>query len=230
MKLDLSARRAAVDNSQLFKALKTAELDAILSRATMRRVPRGSVIVRRGDPTEGLAVILTGRVRISVTSETGKEVTLAVLGAHDMLGEISMLDGDACSADATALEDCVLLTLERNRFIELLHSNAALCQQLMVVLCRRLRHSNATLEDMTSLDLPTRLAKLLLHLVRDCGTRTENGVRIGLKLSQTDLATLIGASRAKVNRQLRKWEGDGILRTERGRLMIVRPDALRSSG
>lgn len=230
MRLDAATKRAALGRSPLFRALDPAESDKMVSRATLRRVQRGSAIVRRGDLGMGLVVVLEGRVRISVTSETGKEVTLAVLGPHEVLGEISMLDGKECSADATALEDCVLLTLERERFIRLLRSNVDLSQRLMQVLCGRLRGSNAMLEDMTSLDLPSRLAKLLLRLGRDCGSRTENGTRIGLRLSQTDLATLIGASREKVNRQLRRWEAEGVLRKERGRLVISRPDALELRG
>ena len=227
MKVDLAARRAALGNCQLFKSLATDELDAVLSRATLRRAARNSLILRRGDPSTGLAIILVGRVRISVTSETGKEVTLAVLGPEEVLGEMSVLDGGECSADATALEDCVLLTVERERLIRLLRSNADLCLRLMAALCGRLRRSNVMLEDMTSLDLPSRLAKLLLRLARDYGSESMHGTRIGLKLSQKDLGTLVGGSREKVNKQLRYWEDDGVIGKTGGHIVILRPDSLQ---
>jgi CRP-like cAMP-binding protein len=230
MKIDLAARRAALGNCQLFKSLATEELDAVLSRATLRRAARNSLILRRGDRSTGLAIILVGRVRISVTSETGKEVTLAVLGPEEVLGEMSVLDGGECSADATALEDCVLLTVERERLIRLLRSSADLCLHLMAALCGRLRRSNALLEDMTSLDLPSRLAKLLLRLANDYGIESIYGTRIGLKLSQKDLGTLVGGSREKVNRQLRCWEDDGVIGKADGHIVILRPNSLELPG
>ncbi len=80
---------------------------------------------------------------------------------------MSVLDGEECSADVTAQEDCVLLTVERERFIRLLRSNIDLCLRLMASLCGRLRRANALLEDMTSLDLPSRLGGTVPALARD---------------------------------------------------------------
>jgi CRP/FNR family cyclic AMP-dependent transcriptional regulator len=230
MKVDLAARRAALANCQLFKSLSTEELDAVLSRATLRRVARNSLILRRGDYSAGLAVILLGRVRISVTSENGKEVTLAVLGPEEVLGEMSVLDNEQCSADATALEDCVLLTVDRERLIRLLRSSADLCLRLVATLCGRLRRSNALIEDMTSLDLQSRLARLLLRLAHDYGTESMYGTRITLRLSQKDLGTLVGGSREKVNRQLRCWEDDGAITKTDGHIVILRPNLLQPPG
>ncbi len=229
IRTDVAARRAALGNCPLFKTLAPADLDVVLSQATLRRVARNSIIVRRGDLSTGMAIILVGHVRISVTSESGKEVTLAVLGPQDVLGEMSVLDGEECSADATAAEDCVLLTVERERLIRLLRSNADLCLQVMAALCGRLRRTNALLEDMTSLDLPSRLAKLLLRLAHDYGVASTHGTRIGLKLSQKDLGTLAGGSREKVNRQLRRWEEDGVIHKIDGHVVILRPDSLQLS-
>ena len=127
----------------------------------MRRVARNETVLRRGDPNGGMVVIMSGRVRISVVSEDGKEVTLSVLGAGEVLGEMSLLDGEPCSADVTAQEDCVLLVIERSQFIALLRSNSGLCLHLMALLTRRLRRANSALEDMALLDLPTRLGRLL---------------------------------------------------------------------
>jgi CRP/FNR family transcriptional regulator, cyclic AMP receptor protein len=221
-----SARRTVLDKSQLLAGLEAADLDAVLSRAVVRRAARNAVVVRRGDPTAGLIIIVSGRVRIGVTSETGKELTLAVLGPGEMLGEMSLLDGEERCADATAAEDCELLTVEREQFLRLLRTNSSLCLRLAVALCRRLRSSNTALENMVSLDLPSRLAKVLLRLAEDYGTAGQRGVCIGLKLSQSDLGSLVGASREKVNRQLRKWEEDGLIHKDRGYLVISHPDAL----
>lgn len=81
-----------------------------------------------------MLVIVSGRVRISVISEDGKEVTLSILGAGEVLGEMSLLDGDDCSADATAQEDCVLPVIERGQFLRLLRANSDLTPHLMAIL------------------------------------------------------------------------------------------------
>jgi len=168
-------------------------------------------------------------VRVGTISEDGREVMLGVLGPGDVIGEMSVLDGEDVSADVTALEDCVLLFLERARFLRLLRADADLCLRLMAVLCRRLRRSNATLEEMALLDLGARLARLLLRLAGDYGAPTARGTRIEVKLSQKDFGTLVGSSREKVNIKLREWEEAGVLGKDAGRLVLLRPDVLAAA-
>lgn len=227
--VDPAARRAALSRSPLFQALDAAELDAVLAQAATRRIARNAMVVRRGDASPGAIIIVVGRIRIATTSEDGREVTLGVLGPGDVLGEMSLLDGEEVSADATALEDCTLLVIERGRFLRLLRGSSDLCLRLMAVLCRRLRRSNAALEDMALLDLPTRLGRLLLRLANDYGSPGPKGTRIEVRLSQKDLSTIVGGSREKVNKQLRQWEQDGVLGKDAGRMIILRPDALAAA-
>ena len=228
--MDAAARRAALLRTQLFQSLRPEDLDAILARVAVRRVPRGEVLLRRGDPNTGMIMIASGRVRISVVSEDGKEVALSVLGPGEVLGEMSLLDGEDCSADATAQEDCVLLVIERNQFLRLLRSSPDLCLQLMAMLTRRLRRANEKLEDIALLDLPTRLGRLLTRLASQYGVPARTGTRIEVRLSQKDLSTLVGASREKVNKQLRQWEEDGVLGKDSGRMVILNAAALPSAG
>lgn len=224
--MDAAERRRILSRTGLFQGLPPADMDAVLARAVVKRVERGEVIRRRGDPGTGMAIIVTGRVRISLVSEDGREVTLTVLGPGDILGEMTLIDGGPVSADATAQEDCVLLTLERGQFLRLLRSNSELCLHLLKVLSERLRRSNAALEDMALLDLPTRLGRILLRLCKDYGVAGPRGTRIEVKLSQKDLSSLAGASREKVNKQLRQWEMDGVVGKDGGRLLVMKPTAL----
>jgi len=223
---DAAERRAILTRSPLFQALQPEEIDAILSRASVRRVGKGETILSRGDPGTGMLVILGGQVRVSVVSEEGKEVTLGVLGPGEVLGEMSLLDGEDCSADAAAIEDCVLLFVDRGQFFRLLRASSDMCLRLLSVLTRRLRRSNSALEDMALLDLPTRLGRLLLRLAHDYGCATPIGTRIEVKLSQKDLSTLVGGSREKVNRQLREWEDEGLLGKDAGRIVVRKPELL----
>ncbi len=224
--MDAAARRQALTNAQIFRSLEPDAIDTILARAVVRRVARGETIRRRGDPGTGMVIIVNGRVRISLVSEDGREVTLTMLGPGEVLGEMTLLDGSECSADATAQEDCLLLSIERAQFLRLLRSNSELCLQLLAVLFQRLRRANAALEDMALLDLSTRLGRLLLRLAGDYGVAGPKGTRIELKMSQKDLSSLAGASREKVNRQLRQWEEEGIIGKDNGRMLILRPEAL----
>lgn len=226
--IDSSARRAAFARTQVFQSLRPDDLDAIAARATVRRVKQNEAILRRGDPNSGMMVIMAGRVRIGVVSEDGKEATLAVLGAGEVLGEMSLLDGEPCSADVTAQEDCVLLVVDRARFLSLLRSDSAICLHLMTLLTQRLRRANSALEDMALLDLPTRLGRLLARLATDYGVPVRTGTRIEVKLSQKDLSTLVGASREKVNRQIRQWEEEGVLSKDNGRMVVADASGLQS--
>jgi CRP-like cAMP-binding protein len=226
--IDAAARRAALSRSAMFNVMEPAEIDAVLAQAAVRRLGRNEVILRRGDASSGANIVISGRVRIGTMSEDGREVTLGVLGPGDVIGEMSVLDGEDVSADVTALEDCVLLFIERARFLRLLRGNADLCLRLLAVLCRRIRRANATVEDMALLDLGAKLARLLLRLAQDYGKPAPRGIRIEVKLSQKDLGTLVGSSREKVNKQLREWEATGVLGKEQGYLLILRRDALAS--
>ncbi len=181
--VDIAARRAALSRSALFHVLEPAELDSVLAQASVRRVARNELILRRGDPSSGANIVVSGRVRVGTISEDGREVALGVLGPGDVLGEMSVLDGEEVSADVTALEDCVLLFIERARFLRLLRGNSDMCLRLMAVLCRRLRRSNSAVEDLALLDLDARLARLLLRLAQDYGAAAPRGTRIEVMLS-----------------------------------------------
>ena len=226
--IDTGARRAALSRTQIFQSLPPEELDAILHRTSVRRLRRNDTVMRRGDPNGGMVVIMSGRVRIGVVSEDGKEATLSVLGAGEVLGEMSLLDGEPCSADVTAQEDCALLVIDRAQFLALLRANSSLCLHLMTLLTKRLRRANSALEDMALLDLPTRLGRLLSRLASDYGVPVRTGTRIEVKLSQKDLSTLVGASREKVNKQIRQWEEEGVLCKDSGRMVIADARALPS--
>ncbi len=223
---DLASRREALRGCALFSRVTPAELETVLARATLRRFDRGHTIMRRSDPAPGMFIILHGRVRISITSAEGQETSLGVLGPGDVVGEMALLDGGERSADVTATEDVILLMIQRSDFLPLLENSASLCLRLMQVLCGRLRDANRSVQEIATLSLPARLGRLLLRLADSYGSRKDHELRLSLKLSQKDLGTLVGASREKVNRQLRIWEQDGALAREGGYVLIRKPDAL----
>lgn len=212
--------------SPFFQHMNAAELDEIIGFATERRVPKGTVIFTKGDGGTSMMAVLAGRVRVSSFSADGREVTLNVIGSGEIFGEIALLDGKPRSADATALEDSALMVVERKNFLPFLLRNPQLMERMLVVLCERLRRTSMALEELALFDLPVRLARLLTKLSRDYGRPVPDGMRIDMKLSQRDLATLVASSRETVNKQLRGWREQGVLDMVSGYIVVKSATAL----
>ena len=227
-RLERSVKRAALLASPLFAAMQPEELDEILKFALDRRVRRGQTIFQRGDEGSSLMAVLRGRVRISSVSGDGKELTLNVINPGEIFGEIALLDGQPRSADAVAIEDSVLLVVDRRYFLPFLRHKEDLCLRLLAVLCSRLRRTSTALEEIALFDLPVRLARVLLKLAEDYGRPGSTGTRIDLKLSQRDLSNLVAASRESVNKLLRTWRENGTVVLEDGFIVLRRPVGLRA--
>lgn len=226
-KLERDARRAALLSSPLFSAMKPEELEEILKFASERRFRRGQTIFQRGDTGSAMMAVLRGRVRISSVSAEGKELTLNVINPGEIFGEIALLDGEPRSADANAIEDTLLLVVERRHFLPFLRQNDDMYLRLLAVLCSRLRRTSIALEEIALFDLPVRLARVLLKLGEDYGRPNGQGTRIDLKLSQRDLSNLVASSRESVNKQLRAWRETGVVDFEEGLLVLRKPAELQ---
>jgi CRP/FNR family cyclic AMP-dependent transcriptional regulator len=230
--IDLSMKREALLTSPFFRPMHAEELDEIIGFAIERRYPRGAVIYSKGDPGSSMQAVLVGRLRVSIVSSDGKEVTLNMIGPGEIVGEIALLDGKPRSADVTAIEDTTLMVVERQRFIPFLMRDPSLVDRLLVVLCDRLRRTSLALEEIALLDLPVRLARLLVKLAADYGRplprELGGGVRIDLKLSQRDLSTQVASTRETVNKQLRIWRETGTIDQRDGYLIVLKPEALQA--
>jgi CRP/FNR family transcriptional regulator, cyclic AMP receptor protein len=222
-----AAQRQALLNCTLFMAMRPEEQDRLLAMALERSVRRGRMIFQRGDAESSMMAVLKGSIRISTGSADGKEVTLNTIRAGEVLGEIALLDGRPRSADATAIEDSDLLVIERRHFLPFLLSNQDLVLRMLAVLCQRLRQTSDALGDFVMLDLPGRLARLLIRLADDHGSPTPAGIRIEFKLSQRDIGTRVGSSRESVNKQLQVWRDAGWVSLDHGYITVRQPQQLR---
>ena len=212
--------------SPFFQHMSAEELDEIIGFAAERRVAKGSTIFSKGDPGTSMMAVMAGRIRVSSISSDGREVMLNVIGAGEIFGEIALLDGKPRSADATALDDSVLMVVERRHFLPFLLRNPTLMERMLVVLCDRLRRTSIALEELALLDLPERLARLITKMAREYGRPVAEGMRIDMKLSQRDLATLVASSRETVNKQLRGWREQGVLDLVAGHIVVRNAAAL----
>jgi CRP/FNR family transcriptional regulator, cyclic AMP receptor protein len=220
---DRSGQRLALLNGTLFAAIPAAEQNRVLALASERSAQRGQIIFQKGDLESSMMAVLRGSVRISTRSTEGKEVILNTIGVGEVFGEMALLDGHPRSADATAAEDCTLLVIERRHFLPFLLANQDLVLRMLAVLCQRLRQTSDALGDMVTLDLPGRLARLLVRLADDHGSATPQGIRINFKLSQRDIGTRVASSRESVNKQLHVWRDAGWLSLDHGYITLCEP-------
>jgi CRP/FNR family cyclic AMP-dependent transcriptional regulator len=155
----------------LFRDLPGAVIEHLGSYMKTRRVVRGATIFTKGDPGTGLMGVLAGTIKVSVASTEGKDIVLNIFREGDIFGEIALLDGRPRTADAIAMADCELIVIERRDFVPFLSSHPEVMLKFIEILCSRLRHTSEQVQDITFLNLPTRLAKTLLQLKRARGAR-----------------------------------------------------------
>jgi CRP/FNR family transcriptional regulator, cyclic AMP receptor protein len=221
-------KRRLFEGHALFGKLPTEDLDALLSHARVEHYPAGRTIFAKGSPGRSMMAILSGRVRISAPSPSGHDIVLTILHAGEVFGEIALIDGKDRTADATATADSDLLVLDHRDFVPFLGRRADLCILFMKLLCQRLRQTDRQVEEAMYGRLEDRMAKALVRLATGSAARSDSGNSIALRLSQQDLAGMVGASRESVNKQLQVWQGDGVLRLGKQLIEIRDLDAIRA--
>jgi len=204
--------------------LSPAVIERLGSYAKRRRVSNGTVIFAEGDPGTGLMAVLAGAVKISARSPDGRDIVVNIVHEGDIFGEIALLDGHPRTADATAVTDCELMEIERRDFLPFLHSQPDVAMQIMQTLCSRLRRTTDQVQDLTCLNLPARLAKMLLRLSADAERLGSSAPRVAI--TQREISQMIGTSRESTNKQLRSWTKYGFIRLERGAVAVLRCDKL----
>jgi len=212
----------------MFAEMTDAELASLARDLRRRSLVSGETLFYQGDPGRSLYIIESGTIRIYVHAEDGQEVSVVLYGPGDLFGEMSLLDQLPRSATAVAMEDAVLWVMSGDDFYRHLHINHQLALNVMLTLSTRLRETNEAVKSLASLDVTRRIAKKLLSLALRQGERTEKGVRITSRLTQGALASLISASRESTNRALRALERKGLIETEDGYLILLKPDDLSS--
>lgn len=173
------------------------------------RYAAGTQIFARGDPGNALFLVLEGRVRISILTADGRELSFAHAVPNDIFGEIAVLDGSPRSASATALNDVAALRLSRPEFNRLVDRHSSLARAAISLLCARLREVSDHLEDIALLPLTARLARFFLN--RLAGSPPAPRTRVSLGMPQGELALLLGASRPKVNAALMSLARSGAI-------------------
>ena len=221
--------REAINAGRWFSTLSPSLRHDILRCAYVKRFKDSELISARGDPPEEWIACARGAVRVSSTSISGKQITLTYVEPGIWFGDVSIFDGDRRTHDAYAHGETTILCVAKADFKKILATHVELYEAMLRLHARRIRQLYGLVEDLNTLPLRARLAKQLLHLVRSYGVPSlshATEVRIGLHLAQEELAQLLGASRQRVNQELKSMERDEAIRIEPGGLIVRNREAL----
>jgi CRP/FNR family transcriptional regulator, cyclic AMP receptor protein len=219
-RMGANSESAYLKQVTIFSSLNDDEIRDLTTVAKTRRFRAGEVIFHRDDPGQVLYIIKEGKVKICLISTDGQELSLVVFGKGEYFGEFALLDGLPRSADAVALENVVCYTVQRNDFHNAIMKNPRIAIEVMEVLVKRLRSTDQQVEDLIFLDVYGRVAKKLLELSETYGTKVENGMRIDVRLTQQELASMVGASRESVNKVMGHFMDKGVISTDKHRITI----------
>lgn len=218
---------AALRQTRVFGALDPTALAELAAVCMPRTFRRDQYLWYQGDPGDHLAVVVEGLVKITVTSDRGDEMVLATLGAGEVLGELSVIDQGPRSASAVTVRATTVLVVSRSALITAMQHSPALLDALLRTLGAMVRRLTEQATDLVFLDLGGRIAKLLVQRAERQPDGPDRRLAVDLRLTQTELAQMVGASRPAVNRVLQSLVGRGWISVDGRTILIKDAAALR---
>ncbi len=219
-----STKRAPIgERTQTLKAvpfftrLSDRELDVVRAVATEKNYPKNAVVLTEGEMGDSLFMIQSGKVKVFIGDEDGREIILKILGPGDFFGEMSMIDKQPRSASVTTLEPALFLVLSHSAFERCVEQAPRIGNMVMQVLAQRVREADRKIGTLALMDVYGRVASTLLEL----SVYSNGKLMVGEKLSQQDLANMVGASREMVNRILKDLSDRGFISIESKAITII---------
>ena len=211
---------AFLKGSTFLGLLSDSALTTLIRSGRTRQYSAGAIICRRGDIGDSVLVVLSGSLKIRNTTHDGRDVGLNFLGVGDVAGEIAVLDGGERTADIVALENAEVFVIQRREILPILTTHPQAMLAIVEVLCDKLRNATSIIEDSTH-EMLGRVARGLMRLARQHGRRRKDRTRINLKLSQAELGSYLGLSRANVSRQLTELKASGAIEIDGAYIVII---------
>ncbi|MFM8319321.1 MAG: Crp/Fnr family transcriptional regulator [Chloroflexota bacterium] len=217
-----------IDEIELFRGLSAAQAGHVLSRLYSRVFPPGYSLITAEQPGEVVYLIRSGTLKIHIEQVDGRDVILALLGPGDIVGEMSLIDSAGRSASVVTLEESHLIWMDGADFQEFLRSYAPFARNLVRILSGRVRQANDLIQSLAALDVNGRVARQLLSFAEKYGRPAANGgLLVPIRLTQGDIADLVGASRKRVNQAMVCFKQQGYLAVdEKGRVTLLDRPAL----
>jgi CRP/FNR family cyclic AMP-dependent transcriptional regulator len=207
----------------IFSELSAVDCEALAQLASRRRFPKDTVVFFENDEGDSFFMIVSGRIKVTILGDDGREVILTVLGPGDFFGEMALLDDEPRSATAIAIEECELLSLQRSDFESVIANKPSISLALVRVLTARLRKANHQISTLALLDVYGRVARVLMDMARDEGRRLKDGQIAFRRATHQEIANRIGTTRETVTRMMKDLERQSLMHVE-GREIILGPD------
>lgn len=220
-----SGKLSVLRKHPYFADLEPDAFDQLCRYAKHTTLKRGATIASKGDPGTSLFAVISGTVKISVSSPDGRNAILNLIGPGEIFGEVAVLDGRSRSADVIANTNCELFIIDRRDFIPFVRSQPALAMKFIELLCERLRWTSDQVEQVILQDLPGRLASALLRLTER--HKAAQGGRT-IAITQQEISEMVGMTRESINKQLRAWAARDWVRLEHGAIVVLKPEPLQS--
>jgi CRP/FNR family transcriptional regulator, cyclic AMP receptor protein len=213
-----SGKLAVLRKHPIFCDLEPEALDQLCRYAKHTTLKRGTTIVSKGDPGNSLIVVISGTIKISVSSPDGRSAILNLIGPGEIFGEVAIFDGRARTADATANTNCEIYVIDRRDFIPFVRSQPALAMKFIELLCTRLRWTSDQVEEVILQNLPGRLASALLRLTEKHKLAPAGRT---IAITQQEISEMVGMTRESINKQLRAWAARKWVRLEHGAIVVL---------
>ena len=206
----------------IFSDLSDSELDNIKTLCQTRKYPKNSMIILEEEMGDVVFIVMSGTVKITRVNDEGKEVILAMLGSGEVFGEMAILDGESRSANALAQENCEVITINREEFLNIIKTNNKVAINLMTEFAIRLRKSDQQIEALSLDDAEHRIGVSILNLAEEMGVIRKGAVTVENLPYQQDIANMAGTSRETVSRVMKIFEDRGLI-TKTGHKLSI-PD------
>jgi CRP-like cAMP-binding protein len=220
-----SNKLAMLRKHPYFCDLEPEAFDQLCRYAKHTLLKRGATIFSKGDPGNSLFAVISGTVKMSISSPDGRSAIFNLIGAGDVFGEMAVLDGQARSADATANTNCEIFIIDRREFIPFVQSQPALAMKFIQLLCSRLRGTSDQVEQLILQNLPGRLASALIRLAEKHLPAPEGRT---IAVTQQEIGEMVGMTRESINKQLRVWATRKWVRLEHGAIVVLNPEPLHA--
>ncbi len=201
----------------LFSAFTEQQLATLLNYVQHRSYPRNVYVMQTGEETDSLYVILSGKVKVLMTDDQGREVILSMMGPHDFFGEMGILDDSPRSASVATLESCEMLRLSKAGFLNCLKENADVAMLVIRHLVKRLREADRKIESLALIDVSGRVVRLLVDMAEE----VDGKLMVQRVPPKQEIARMIGASREMVSRVIKELQNKGLIRAERRSMVIL---------
>jgi len=217
MAIQFKLNSVVLKSVPLFSAFTEQQLATLLNYVQHRSFPRNVFVIQAGDETDSLYVILSGKVKVLIPDDQGREVILSVMGPQDFFGEMGILDDQPRSASVLTLEPCEMLRLSKAGFINCLKENAEVAMLVIRNLVKRLREADRKIESLALIDVSGRVVRLLVDMAQE----VDGKLVVPRTPPKQEIARMIGASREMVSRVIKELQEKGLIRAERRSMVIV---------